>query len=339
MQSQSLKEVQKLSGHTERVWCVSWNPSGTLLASCSSDKTIRIWGKEGEGWVCKSVLTDAHTRTIRSVSWSPCGQYLAAASFDATTSIWSRKDGEFECLATLEGHENEVKSTSWACTGSLLATCSRDKSVWIWEVTPDEDFECASVMSTHTQDVKQIKWHPSKELLASCSYDDTVRLFREESDDWECCNTLKGHGSTVWGLDFNKTGNRLATCSADCTMKIWQEYEPGNAEGVSTTDNIPAWKCVCTVSGLHERPIYDVSWSHLENGVIVTAGGDDSICVYGEVNSEDSKNAPKYELLARVRGAHSGDVNSISWSPSENGFLASGSDDGEVKLWKLTVDD
>ena len=84
-------------------------------------------------WVCKTVLEGAHYRTIRCVSWSPCGRLLAATSFDGTTSIWSNKTPDFECVATLEGHENEVKSVAWSASGAYLATCSRDKSVWIFE--------------------------------------------------------------------------------------------------------------------------------------------------------------------------------------------------------------
>ncbi|KAK7492706.1 hypothetical protein BaRGS_00016011 [Batillaria attramentaria] len=331
-----LEEVCCLQAHEEAAWCVAWNPTGTLLASCGTDKQVRIWAQEGDNWVCKSVLADAHTRTVRSLGWSPCGNYLASASFDATIAIWSKKGGEFECIATLEGHENEAKSVSWSCTGSLLATCSRDKSVWIWEVTDDEEFECASVLSVHTQDVKRVKWHPQKEILASCSYDDTIRMFREDNDDWCCFSTLKSHSSTVWSIAFDKTGSRLASCSDDKTVSIWQEYPPGNEEGIVTMDNDPAWKCVCTIGGYHSRAVYDIDWSHLTND-IVTACGDDTVRVFREECGCD-KNQPSFSLVASLRKAHSQDVNSVMWNPAVEGMLASCSDDGTVKIWKLVND-
>jgi WD40 repeat protein len=39
---------------------------------------------------------------------------------------------KYECVATLEGHENEVKAVDWACSGSLLAT-ALEPNLWIWE--------------------------------------------------------------------------------------------------------------------------------------------------------------------------------------------------------------
>jgi WD40 repeat protein len=51
----SLRLVQELEGHTDRVWGVAWSPNGALLASCSGDKSLRIWEKDPASptWTCK----------------------------------------------------------------------------------------------------------------------------------------------------------------------------------------------------------------------------------------------------------------------------------------------
>lgn len=35
--------LQTLSGHGDRVLCVSYHPDGQLLASGSADETVRVW--------------------------------------------------------------------------------------------------------------------------------------------------------------------------------------------------------------------------------------------------------------------------------------------------------
>uniref|UniRef100_A0A0D6R278 Probable cytosolic iron-sulfur protein assembly protein CIAO1 homolog n=1 Tax=Araucaria cunninghamii TaxID=56994 RepID=A0A0D6R278_ARACU len=344
-----LREVQVLEGHTDRVWGVAWNPvSGggvpCMLASCSGDKTVRIWestpapNTASSSWVCKAVLEETHTRTVRSCAWSPNGKLLATASFDATTAIWENVGGEFECVASLEGHENEVKSVSWSASGSLLATCGRDKSVWIWEVQPGNEFECVSVLQGHTQDVKMVQWHPSREILVSASYDNSIKVWAEDgdSDDWICMQTLgnssSGHTSTVWAISFNTSGDRMVSCSDDLTLKVW-DTSTNPAE--SSSDASGPWKHLCTVSGYHDRTIFSVHWSR--DGLIASGAADDCIRLFCE-NTDDSATmveCPSYKMISKKEKAHTMDVNSVQWHPLEPQLLASAGDDSTLKIWEV----
>jgi cytosolic iron-sulfur protein assembly protein CIAO1 len=89
-----LKCDQVLEGHDDKVWGLSWSHDGKLLASCSSDQTIRMWGKKAteDAFECKTVLDGGHSRTIRALTWKPHtapGQLaLASAGFDAQACVW-----------------------------------------------------------------------------------------------------------------------------------------------------------------------------------------------------------------------------------------------------------
>ncbi|KAJ3019245.1 cytosolic iron-sulfur protein assembly [Thoreauomyces humboldtii] len=243
---------------------------------------------------------------------------------------------DWECIATLEGHENEVKSVSWAASGQLLSTCSRDKSVWIWEVVGDSDFECLSVLQEHEQDVKMIKWHPNEEMLASASYDDTIRIWREDDDDWYCSDTLKGHTSTVWAVDFNPVGDMLASVSDDRSLKFWHRTSTESTSSNLGYRQDPKWQCVATLPEHHSRTIYSVAWSKV-NGRVVTTGADNCVRV---VEQKGDATNPTFAVTTTLRNPHGhSDINSAQWCPLEKDglgdLLATAGDDGVVRVWRF----
>mmetsp|Transcript_38827 Transcript_38827/g.89492 ORF Transcript_38827/g.89492 Transcript_38827/m.89492 type:complete len:385 (-) Transcript_38827:77-1231(-) len=365
--SSRLEVVAELEGHVDTVWSVAWSPSGKYLASCGSDKIIRIWGPNANDeavWTCLASLEEGHKRTVRCCQWSPCSSYIASVSFDGTCCVWQhadeggggghdsdeydsdeaegmsmgRREMRWELIAQLEGHENEVKSVSWNPEGTLLATCGRDKSVWIWETLAPAEFECLTVKVEHTQDVKYVQFHPRQQLLLSASYDDTVKVWAEDGDDWYCVSTLDAHSTTVWALACSPSAapaERMVSVSDDGCIILWQADASGGIDGHA------AWRRLDSDEKLHERPIFAVDWA--AGGEIVTGGGDNAIRVFrvaenaaadssGE-GGEGAQPGARLTMVAEVKEAHQGDVNSVRWNPKQPGVLASAGDDQLIRIW------
>jgi WD40 repeat protein len=92
-----------LEGHREKVTGVSWCAEPRLLASCSGDKSVRIW--DISSMSCVLIKSDLHDRLITSLSCCPRSNRIATSSWDAHVKIW---DVALDSVTTFESHSEQV---------------------------------------------------------------------------------------------------------------------------------------------------------------------------------------------------------------------------------------
>jgi len=99
-----------LTGHTGEVNAVRWCPQGKLLASCSDDKTVKLWSVSSDTCVASAAL---HTKGVTCLGWSNTGPntanaevplLLATGSLDASVRVWDVQDHVLRCVHTLKQH-------------------------------------------------------------------------------------------------------------------------------------------------------------------------------------------------------------------------------------------
>ncbi|ORY74665.1 WD40 repeat-like protein, partial [Neocallimastix californiae] len=120
--TQTAQCLGDLEGHTSRIWDISTNQSGTLLASASTDGTTKLW--DLEKMICTATLTE-NGNDIYSVNFH-------SSEVNNTIKFWDVSSGLR--IKTISSYLGEISSVDISSDGKYMISCSKDNSNILWDV-------------------------------------------------------------------------------------------------------------------------------------------------------------------------------------------------------------
>jgi WD40 repeat protein len=241
-----------LVGHTASLLWAEFSPDGTLVLTCSYDRTARVWDAQTGECLVTQV---GHEGTVNMARFSGRGFLMATAGSDRTARIWTtgnveaarrplaRRDStttDSPGLRTPGGHEAALRGVAFSprLGSDLVLTAGADGVAYPWDISgpdavapakPLPPFEAESPGAALTD----LAISPDGQEFATAGLDGKVRVWRLEREARTKPKVITANlakAGAALGVTFSPKGTYLLTSWADGRMRLfrrdWDDWNP-----------------------------------------------------------------------------------------------------------------
>ena len=300
-----------LTGHTMKIVALSFSPDGKLVASCSEDKTVRLWdaltGKP-------AAFVGKHPAAMKNVLFAADGTLLSCDS-ELGFKTWDVDSGAERGQELAPGRAQCVAFTPDA---RRMAHGAEPRVVTLLDMPSGRT---AAVFEGHTDTIHCLGFSRDGRWLASGSLDQTVRLWDAENHASHLVLTHPTHGATA--LAFTPDGATLAVGGARTNTVVWYSgrtisYEPGALQLWNVADGRLLRDFTGEIFG-----IYALAFA-ADGRLLASAGSDGVVRLWDAATGKELAALPGHNSLIRT----------LAFSP-DGQTLASGDHQAAIRLWRI----
>ncbi|OQR95398.1 nucleoporin [Thraustotheca clavata] len=295
---------------------MSFDLYGRRLATCSSDRKIKIWEKEAQ-WQLQYEWT-AHQASVWKVTWAhpEFGQIVASCSFDRTAIVWEESlakpqtpllstDGSqapaWALQAQLTDARESVHDVKFAPRhhGLRLATASADGYVRMYEASNPmnlSEWTLPESFLADSEGVTCLSWNSNRfdnPMILVGGNSNVAKVWGFTSArQWYVVAELVGHKDIIhdvcWAPNLGRSCHYLATASKDRTVRIWKLKLSSNREEMTEVKQV-----AMKDHGMFE--VWRVQWN--VTGTMLASSGDD-----GTVHMWQQDHQREWQCVSTISG-------------------------------------
>ncbi|XP_054237122.1 WD repeat, SAM and U-box domain-containing protein 1 isoform X4 [Indicator indicator] len=215
--------IHTLADHSDDVnYCAF---SSSCLATCSLDKTVRVYSLKDFSQLPYSPLK-GHTYAVHCCCFSPSGHFLASCSTDGTSVVWDAGDGQM--LAVLEQPSSSpVRVCRFSPDSTCLVSGAADGSVVLWNMQSLKLYRSGNVKDGS---LVACAFAPSGNFFVTGSSCGDLTVW---DDKMRCLCNEKAHdlGVTCCDISSQPVSGSAVENESKVAVEDWSE------------DDVSAWLC------------------------------------------------------------------------------------------------